>query len=142
VSPLRCFRCPPSLHSPTLSGYGPWFPAIIVASSSNCCQLITTLSLHSQISCLSYHGCYQLSHHHQIIASSSPLFPCSSTFLLSLLPWLPPFAFSSPHHHHLRPICQPMSRYISKTGKLVHCNTLPCKDHNMHLDHLLGGTLF
>jgi len=31
---------------------------------------------------------------------------------------------------------------ISKTGKSVHCNTLPCMDLNVHHDHLLGGALF
>jgi hypothetical protein len=28
---------------------------------------------------------------------------------------------------------------ISKTGKSVHCNTLPCMDDNTHNDHILGG---
>ena len=28
---------------------------------------------------------------------------------------------------------------ISKTGKLIHGNTLPCNVHNGHLDHLLCG---
>jgi hypothetical protein len=37
---------------------------------------------------------------------------------------------------------EPGRACISKIGKLVHGNTLPCNDYNTHLDRLLGGTPF
>ena len=39
-------------------------------------------------------------------------------------------------------LCKLTCLIISKTGKSVHGNTLPCKDDNTHNDHLLGGPVF